>query len=111
MLEGMAFTGESLHEKYTEVVGHPLNENTLKIPSSVGYFPQDIGISNLSGNSRFPMSASIGKQGRNSLEDRVSKVELMEFKTPKPTPEILNDGDIGSQDNKQEFYSCMDTMK
>lgn len=111
VLEGMAFTGESLHEKYTEVVGQPLNENTLKIPSSVGYFPQDIGVANLSGNSRFPMSASIGKPGSNSLEDRVSKVELMEFKTPKPTPEILNDGDIGSQDNKQEVYSCMDTMK
>ena len=47
MLEGMDFTGESLHEKYTEVVGQPLNENTLKIPSSVGYFPQDIGIANL----------------------------------------------------------------
>ena len=90
MLEGMAFTGESLHEKYTEVVGQPLNENTLKIPSSVGYFPQDIGIANLSGNSRFPMFASIGKPGSNNLEDRVSKLELLKFKNPMPTVELLN---------------------
>lgn len=52
-----------------------------------------------------------GKPGSNSLEDRVSKVELVEFKNPKPTPERLNDGDIGSQDNKQEVYACVDILK
>lgn len=112
VVEGMDITGGSLQEKYIEIAGQSLNENTGKIPSSVGYFPQDIGDANLSGNSTLPMYASIGKPGSNSLEDTVSKVGLMNFKNPKPTiKQEVYDCYIGSQDDKQEVYACMDTVK
>lgn len=111
VLEGMDITGESLQEKGAEVTGQSSNENTWKMPSSVDYFPQDIGDANLSRDSRLLMSASIGEPASSSLDDTVSKVGLINFSNPTCTPVGLNDGDIGSQDDQQEAYACMDALK
>lgn len=111
VLEGMDITGESLQQKDTEVTGQSSNENTWKIPSSVGCFPQDIGDANLSRDSRLLMSALMGEPVSSSLDDTVSEVGLINFNNPTCTPVGLNDVDIGSQDDQEEAYACMDTLK